>query len=129
MEGKIKENQLYYFGTSLTSAGHYIWALYDDSMGYSSTNYDEMFRYFNPEKMPYGDNYNRLGATEFYFENGFSIWAICGSCYDKRPGSKTVFFIKKQLQPEEMWQMLEALPIVKKILEALSVKSFKTQNQ
>lgn len=114
-----------YFGTSLNEAGHYFFELKGESLldrdlsfpkgeGMPITKYLEWP--FNPETLPK----SRInGGAEFHSINGYSIYAICGSCKDKRPGCKSVFFTTETLSKDELKDKILSIPIAKKIIEQM----------
>lgn len=84
-----------YFGTSLTTAGHYFWKLEDKRMSLSVLYFKDIP--FSPESVPM----SRIrGDTEEYamsdFTNGkcYVIIAVCGSCADDRQGCRSVFWVE-----------------------------------
>lgn len=101
-----------YFGTDLSSAGHYFWQMGTESL--YGLNFKDFP--FNPERMPTSQ---RNGDVEFYHIDGWSIMAICGSCKDKRPGSKSVFFIKQEMPDNELLNLIRSIPIANKIINAM----------
>lgn len=87
-----------YFGTNLTSHGHF---LYDLSQG--------TFRSIPgllPKNVPFHveEMVNGLpkGEVAFYQGGGFTLIAIAGSCVDKRPGTKSVFWVQEIITREQM---------------------------
>lgn len=104
-----------YFGTELTSAGHYMWemegtGLYKNKMRLENCP-------FNPEALPYLKYRN--GDVGYYQCFGFTILAICGSCKDNRPASKSIFWIEGNFTAEQMKEKILAIPIGKKIIEQM----------
>ena len=79
-----------YYGTDLTSKGHYPFEVGKESL--YSARYRLSDVPFNPEGLPYKKHQN--GDIGFYHFCGLTILAICGSCSDTRPGSKSVFWIE-----------------------------------
>lgn len=110
--------QIYYFGTSLTSAGHYFWTIGSDGLRSARISFSEIP--FNPEELPRhpkGEyNYFHDGHCAFYKENGYSIFAITGSCKDHRPNSKSVFFTKDDLTFQQLWETLCEYPVFREML-------------
>lgn len=86
----VEPNTIYYFGTSTTEAGHYFWEANGQRL---KCKYLDFFRLlpFDPEKLPKS---RKVGDVEFVRYGDFTVIAICGSPKDKRPGCKSVFFIK-----------------------------------
>jgi hypothetical protein len=112
-------NKLNYFGTSLDSAGHYFWILEGERIQRSDLWFSKIP--FNPEELPkYEKGEPQIkGDVKFYHSNGYSICAIYGSCFDKRLGCRSVFFIYEVLTNNEMMQLILAIPIVKKIIDKM----------
>lgn len=98
----------YYYGTNLTSYGHYFWHVTDT--GLKSVNIRFQDIPFNPEELPRhpkgSGHYYQDGHCAFYTENGYSIFAITGSCKDHRQNSKTVFFTKGNFTFQQVWEAL-----------------------
>jgi len=110
-----------YFGTSLTSSGHYMWELDGISMKQIGLFIRELP--FDPEKMPNdGKGGTPKGFSEFKNIGEYSILAIAGSCIDRRDGTKSVFFIKEKVDKGEMISRIKSIPIAAKIIEALPFK-------
>ena len=76
-----------YFGTDLTTPGHYFWTLEGSVLGRSERQWSELP--FNPENFPVGKPNECImkGDTEFHIYKGYSILAIAGSCADSRGGT------------------------------------------
>ncbi len=117
---ETKRTPLYYYGTELNRAGHYYWQLqgpdiFRGRMEASSCP-------FNPEFLPHKENGQGYtnGAARFYQFAGFSIWAIEGSCADTRPGSRSVFFIERLIEAEELKALVLATPIAKQIIDKMA---------
>jgi hypothetical protein len=115
---------MYYFGTDLKNYGHYFWILEPDYMYKGWIALDSLP--FNPEDMPYRKRGERFpagiiskGDAAYYQEGGCSIFAIEGSCKDKRPGSKSVFFMKELISREELKERILSIPIAKRIIEQM----------
>lgn len=114
-----------YFGTELDCAGHYFFDLKGDVMGMGNlyfpkgegipvTKYKEWP--FNPEDILIS---RRNGDAEYYQINGYSIYAICGSCADKRAGCKSVFFTTENLSKDDLKNNILSIPIARKIIESM----------
>ena len=104
-----------YFGTSLFTCGHYFFKLNGDSMEETHLDYKRLP--FEAEEMTKGAK--RYGETFFHQIKEYSILAIEGSCYDQRPGSHTVFFIKEMLTEAEMIEMVKSIPIAMRIINQI----------
>lgn len=114
-----------YFGTDLDCAGHYFFELRGDRLSRGDLSFPKgdgipISRHkewpFNPEEMPVS---YRNGDAEYYSISGYSVYAICGSCRDKRPGSKSVFFTTEALTKEELKIKILSIPIARKIIEQM----------
>jgi hypothetical protein len=108
-----------YYGTDLDSAGHHFWVLEGDSLYRGRISFADCP--FNPEALPYrgrGQG-SKNGETQFYHFAGFSIYAIEGSCSDRRPASKSIFFVEKEMEEEQMKSLILAIPIAKKIIQKM----------
>lgn len=101
-----------YFGTDLDRAGHYFWILEGNEIKKSDVLWEGIP--FNPEEP-------RLNNGEVLFDKieGYSILRIGGSCYDKRPQSKSVFFLKEDLMMEQMIEKIRNIPIAQKIINQM----------
>ena len=104
-----------YFGTDTRQAGHYMWEL--DGSGLCRNRMSIGECPFNPEGLPY-KVYNN-GEVRYYQFCGFTILAICGSCSDKRSGSKSIFWIEGGFSGVQMKEKILAIPIGKKIIEQM----------
>ncbi len=108
-----------YFGTSLTSAGHYFFELENNGMYSSRLNLSSVP--FNPESLPFKDGKSSFpnGTVKYYQFVGFSICAIAGSCKDDRAGCKSIFFWQELLTNEEMKEKIFANATARKIIEQM----------
>lgn len=108
-----------YFGTSLDQHGHYFWDVKGDHLSKSDISFRDIP--FNPEDLPkYIKGEERsFGDMAFYFLNGFSICAIYGSCYDKRHGTRSVFWEAEVLTYVEMKERMLSIPVIKRIIEQM----------
>ena len=109
--------QIEYFGTNLTEHGHYRFVLYDSYESYM-VKYTGGFNDlpFHPE---YLTNNLPKGEVIFYQGGGFTVLGIAGSCKDERPGTKTVFWVKKIITGKEFIQLLKENKQAMKIIDAL----------
>lgn len=106
---------LEYFGTSLTTAGHYFFQLSGDYMGSSRRKFGNTI--FNAEyDIPGGV---KLGHVCLYQCGNYSILRIEGSCYDKRGGCKSVFFVQSIITWEELSDLIKNTPIAMKIIQQM----------
>lgn len=115
-----QELEIFYFGTSLTTAGHYFHTVKDISLHeiYDKSMWEELP--FNPEELP--KNCKKLGEYEYLQIGEYSIIAFLGSPYDRRGGCKSVFFVKANLTENELYEMVTDRPIVLKIIEKIKNK-------
>lgn len=116
------EPQLFYFGTNLVDYGHYIWKVTPEGLRERSIDFSKLP--FNPEDYPRHPKGSYLpnGTALYYFEHGYSILAIAGSCVDHRPNSKTVFFAQHLYEPDNFLQFISTFYIVEKIIKAVEKK-------
>ncbi|MDD5648835.1 MAG: hypothetical protein PHF86_00190 [Candidatus Nanoarchaeia archaeon] len=112
------DNKLFYFGTDLNYAGHYFWELSEDEINDSKIRFNDIP--FDPEHLP--TNIYENGFVIFYHIEEYSIIQIIGSCSDKRPGSHSIFWIKKLITKEEFIEFLKSIPIVQKIINKMPFK-------
>jgi hypothetical protein len=116
---------LFYFGTALDAAGHYFFKLENDRMidkglsfpkgsGMPITKIDQWP--FNPEDLPKS---RRNGDSEYLQIDCYSIYAICGSCKDGRPGSKSVFFTPENVSKDDFKAIILNTQIAKTIIEKM----------
>ena len=103
-----------YFGTNLTSYGHYFWELEGERICRSNVDFKDIP--FNPE---YLVEYKPNGVVECSAVGEYSVCAISGSCKDSRPGSKSVFWVKAQIAPDELKKLILSTPIAQKIIEQM----------
>lgn len=96
-----------YFGTDLTSRGHYLFEIEGNGVYRSRLQLEKLP--FNPEGLPYKKHNN--GDVGFYNAFGLTILAICGSCKDERPGSKSVFWVEGSFTQEEMKEKILSIPV------------------
>jgi len=90
-----------YFGTDLTTAGHYTWDLdapYMNKIGLLPSDTP-----FNPEELTRGLS---KGETIFYQGGGFTLIGISGSCIDKRPGTKSIFWVDEIVDRTQMVKLI-----------------------
>lgn len=104
-----------YYGTLLDQAGHGFYTL-TDGFDRSRTRLENLP--FNPEGLPFRSREKSYvdGTVRFYNAFGFTICAIAGSPYDKRGGSKSIFFVQEDLTREVFEARLKANETVKKII-------------
>lgn len=108
--------EIEYYGTLLDQAGHGFYTLTNGRFDRNGTRFEHLP--FNPEGLPFHSRkiLHLDGTVRFYNVFGFTICAIAGSPYDKRRGSKSVFFIEEDLTREVFEAELKANETVKKII-------------
>ena len=103
-----------YFGTTLTTAGHYLFDLHKN--GFGNTYYDFKTIPFNPEEYP---KQILRGQFAIYHVEDYTILAYCGSPIDMRGGCKSVFIENRDLPDNEMIDLVMSYPIAVQIIEKL----------
>ncbi len=103
-----------YFGTSLTESGHYTWDLSGERM--VGIGLLPKHTPFNPEELT---NNLQIGEVAFYQSSKFTVIAICGSCRDKREGSKSVFWVNEAISKEMMIQRIKLNQKANQIINAM----------
>jgi hypothetical protein len=125
LEQTIEELELFYFGTSLDSHGHYFFRLDNDKMSCKTLNFPlgDGIPLAHHEKWPFNPESiiksRKKGDVEFYNIKGCSIIAIVGSCVDERPNTKSVFFVYADLDYEQMKAKVLSNPTAKKIIDKM----------
>jgi hypothetical protein len=104
-----------YFGTDLTSYGHYFWHLEGNQLAYKKLDFNGLP--FSPEKIVHSDALK--GTAVFCKMAGYSIYAIAGSCKDTRGGTKSVFWVEGDVEPAALKASILAVPIAKKMIEQM----------
>ena len=104
---------MHYFGTNLDVAGHYFWILDDFWLSNSKIGFKDIP--FNPENLTEGIN----GTINFFNIEDYTVLAIQGSCFDKRIGCHSVFWLQEKLDYDEMKERILEIPIAKKIINAM----------
>jgi hypothetical protein len=109
----------YYFGTTLTEAGHYHHDLYQNGISKNYTREGDLPFYC--ERFPIARKGIGVqnGTVAFYNIGYWSICAIQGSPKDTRPGSKSIFYFDEPLTQDQMIKLLKSLPIFNKIIEQM----------
>ena len=107
---------MYYFGTNLTSAGHFYFKI---NGGFASAwDLPESKDYLIPFN-PYYIKSKPKGTTDFFQIYGYTGIAISGSCTDTRGGTVSVFFVKENISKEEFMKRLNCIPTAQDILKAM----------
>lgn len=103
-----------YFGTDLRDCGHYRWLLVDGSLQKQWNKFTELP--FHPENLT-----NNLpnGKIAFYQGGGYSVLAIAGSPKDTRPGSKSVFWVKLNIDKAATIEMVKDNKAAMSIVNAM----------
>lgn len=107
--------ELSYFGTSIDVAGHYFWILSKNRMEKSNIWFKDIP--FNPEDIIKPNT--EKGVVLYQEIDGYFICAISGSCYDKRFGTKSVFWTKEKISLEDFKQIIFSIPIAEKIIKQM----------
>ncbi len=116
----IKE--IKYFGTDLDQAGHFFWTIDKE---YKRSIYGGVTKTFNALPFnPEGFFHSAPNGTVLYaYIQEFSICAIQGSCYDKRPGCKSVFYVEEPMFNLKEWKdVIESFPPAKAIIDKMPFK-------
>jgi len=104
-----------YYGTDLTQYGHYFWQLEGNRFAYKGI--DGSAWPFKPDYIIHSDA--PRGTAVFCKVDGYSLYAIAGSCKDTRGGTKSVFWVQGDVEPSQLKDMILAVPIAKKIIEQM----------
>jgi hypothetical protein len=107
-----------YFGTNLNEAGHYVWDI-DNGLFFSNRTLKFNDLPFHPENLT---NNLSNGDIVFYQGGGYTVLGIAGSCYDKRPNSKSIFWVEEIITKEQMIERIKVHPIAEKIINAMPFK-------
>lgn len=126
--------KIQYFGTDTKQCGHYFWDFSDNGERMRTSDlYFENIP-FNPEDYP--PKISRYesspkGTTHYDVVEGWTIFAISGSPFDKRGGCKCVFFINEPLIMSEIIEKIKSIPAAMGLIEKLpfDVKEFNHINQ
>lgn len=105
-----------YYGTNLTEAGH---CRFDISSNYMVGKRNLYDLPFDPE---YLTNNLQNGETIFYQGGGYTVFGISGGCYDTRPGTKTIFWIKEIVSKVEMIERINNNILAKNIINNIKFK-------
>lgn len=103
--------ELNYFGTNLTTAGHYFWILNKYGFNRSKVYFSNIP--FDPEQLPRP----HIGNIDVHQFGEYAICAVKGSPYDKRGGCKSVFWLIGNLAQLE--EAMLSTPVVKEIIEGI----------
>ena len=103
-----------YFGTDLTTHGHYVFELSDSSMTKLGINFKGLP--FHPEQLT---NDLVKGSVIYYQGGGFTVIGISGSCVDTRSGTKSIFWVNDILTRSQMIDLIFKTPIAKRIIDQL----------
>lgn len=115
--------ELHYFGTSLDCAGHYFWIAKGERLDSTKIYFKDLP--FDPESM--FDPYTSKGIVNYYEVENYKICAIAGSCYDKRNGTKSVFFTQEKIDLRDFEKVIMSIPILNKMIKQMPFEvHFKT---
>lgn len=103
--------KLFYFGTNLSTPGHYRWIIDEFGLEKMRLNFDDLP--FHPESLT---NRVKPGDYTFYQGGGYTVIAFAGSPADSRPGSKSVFWVKSTLLVTDMKKLVEENEFSSKII-------------
>lgn len=118
-----KPTELYYFGTSLDCAGHYFWIAKGEILNTTKIYFKDLP--FDPESM--FDPYTSKGIVNYYEVENYKICSIAGSCYDKRNGTKSVFFTQEDIELKDFEDIIMSIPILNKMIKQMPFEvHFKT---
>lgn len=116
----MEDNTIYYFGTDVDVAGHYLWKPSVNGLKRPDFYFMDFIKTeFNPEDIAERINIKRKGDV-FYTRIG--KWTICyieGSCSDDRGGCKSVFFTKKKLTFGELVLEIVKIPYYCRIINQM----------
>jgi hypothetical protein len=104
-----------YFGTDLSSYGHYFWNLEGDHLIKLKDDFNSIP--FNPEGLL--NPYAQKGLVWYGQVEDYAICAVSGSCYDKRVGTKSVFWVKGEVKSTDWKTLILGAPIGKKMIEQM----------
>ncbi len=104
-----------YFGTDITSAGHYFWKLSGDRLTSSKIWFRDLP--FSPEDIV--APYTGKGLITYVEIEGYYICAISGSCRDNRSGTKSVFWTKEKIDFKDFKNIILSIPVGKRIIEQM----------
>jgi hypothetical protein len=108
------EQKIFYFGTDIMRAGHFMWTIHKDGKGMEYNGLKGLDKLpFNPEDLV--DSSQRKGTVVWHRVDDYTICAIVGSPGDKRLGSKCVFWVKENISFIELEEKLCRLDIVKRM--------------
>ncbi len=110
-----------YFGTNLTDAGHYIWSIHPEAQ---SVGWDRKLDFneqpFHPESLTQGLQLGEVNWMQSISPKGkFTICAIYGSCKDRRPGSKSVFWVDAAITYDALKELILKTPASAAIISAM----------
>lgn len=106
-----------YYGTNLTEYGHYFWKLAGAQLIYKGLDGKDEPVPFEPDNLISSNA--AKGTVGFFALDGYSILAISGSPKDTRGGTKSVFWVKGDVAPSALKDMILAVPIARRIIEEM----------
>ena len=104
-----------YFGTDLTSAGHYFWILQKERLLKSKVWFRDLPFSLEDIVPPYTGK----GLITYLEIDGYYICGISGSCKDNRSGTKSVFWTKEKIDFKDFKNIILSIPIGKQIIEQM----------
>jgi hypothetical protein len=107
---------LHYYGTSLTTHGHYVFTVEDGRLVSSRASYEHIP--FDPYKVV--DLQAPKGTVKFIQFPQQAALAIVGSCTDKRQGTVSVFWIEGRVTEADFKARLLATPLVQQLLAQMT---------
>ena len=119
----MNDDYIGYFGTTLTEHGHYFFNINKDRfVSRGDLNFKDFP--FNPERLieswVKSNRASPIKGQRFYFQiEGWSILYFEGSPIDRRGGTKSVFFVKRNLNENQMLSLVHSSPLAKKIIESI----------
>lgn len=121
------QTKMRYFGTALDRSGHYVWEISEDGRRLRGGSLSGLSTIdFDPETIGKENSKNRplkKGDVIFCKSAHFTICYIEGSCYDKRPGTKSVFWVEGIISFEDLKEKILSTPIA---IEMFNKMPFKT---
>ena len=106
-----------YFGTDLTTHGHYRFVLDYHRMSKVTYRFEQLP--FHPEELT---NNLPKGEVVFYQGGGVTVIGIAGSCKDDRPGTKSIFWIDEIVSFGVLKERIFNTPSAKMIIDQMKFK-------
>lgn len=114
--------KLIYFGTNISSAGHYFWNVSADGNTIIARHFSEEILPFDIERIVPTDRGEKTLYTVFTDTSGFPITVLAfeGSPYDKRGGCKSVFLSAGEHSEDDMIEAIKKSPVCTLILKEVA---------